>query len=78
MIKVTDQVVYMKPYINRTRLVQIGTVVSITGSNALVDFPGTSSVPKRITLRLDQLEPVSKRFNGRALVDINPVTRQIR
>lgn len=77
MIKVTDQVVYMKPYINRTRLVQVGTVVSINGQQAVVDFPNESPVANRKTLRLDELEPVSQRFLGHARIDTNPMNRRI-
>lgn len=76
-VKVNDQVTVRTPTRNRTTIIESGTVLSITGKTALVSMQGPmgSKIRTHRRISVDQLEPVSSRFTGRATVSPNPVRR---
>lgn len=65
MFNINDQVIVKKKLANCTRI-QIGSVVSIQGAAYVVRVAG--EVGQRIVGEGD-LEPISKRFPGRKIVD---------
>ena len=73
-IKPNDQVSVKIPMRGRDPMVKLAPVVSITGDTARVYFRDNRTsrdVP------IQQLQPVSSRFGGRAAVEISPIARGI-
>lgn len=74
MIASGEQVMVRRQMQNGT-LVRIGNVISVNEADgtARVSFPVDKTYA---TLPIDKLEPTSKRFNGMARVEVNPVRRR--
>lgn len=73
-IQPNDQVTVRKKLFRGGNLIKTGTVVSISGASATVKFADT---PVRQTVPLANLEPIGKRFSGRAKVHHNPTFRRM-
>ena len=75
--RVQEQVRVRRPILHGrgSQLVKIGTILAFADNRqkAVVTFPADQT---RLTLPLEQLEPVSKAY-GRARVQVNPVLRTI-
>ena len=70
-IKVNDQVM-VKRQMRNGRLVRFGSVVSISGQSARVNFPIDHT---SVVVPLDQLEKTSTKFGGYARVQPNQIQR---
>jgi hypothetical protein len=53
-------------------LVKTGNVISVRGQKAIVQFPADHT---RAEIPISELQPVSARYPGRAVVNINPFRR---
>lgn len=75
--RVQEQVRIRRPLLHGrgASLIKVGTILAFAdnGQKAIVTFPADQT---RLTVPLDQLEPVSKAY-GRARVQVNPVNRGI-
>jgi hypothetical protein len=76
-LRVQDQVIVRRPILHGrgSVLIKTGTILAFAdnGQKAIVSFPADST---RVTVPIDQLEPVKKAF-GRSRVQIDPVRRTI-
>jgi len=73
-VKLNDQVTHRHP-IRGGNLIKTGKVVSIQGASALVAFHGE---PVKRKVPLASLEPIGRRYAGRASVHPNPSMRNRR
>jgi hypothetical protein len=75
--RVQEQIRIRRPLLHGrgANLIKVGTILAFSpdGQKAIVTFPADQT---RLTVPLDQLEPVSKAY-GRARVQVNPVNRGI-
>jgi hypothetical protein len=75
--RIQDQVRVRRPILHGrgSKLIKLGTILAFSdnGTKAVVTFPADQT---RVTISLDELEPVSKAY-GRARVQVNPVRRSI-
>lgn len=75
--QIQDQVMVRRPILHGrgSQLLKIGTILAWAdnGKKAVVTFPADQT---RLTVPLDQLEPVRARY-GRARVQVDPVRRGV-